>query len=1045
MNLQLLEPAIAPRISGTRRWCASRAVRRVISLFAVWLFATAAFALDPQKSITQFVHTVWTEKDGAPADIVAITQTSDGYLWLGTWTGLFSFDGVRFTRFEPQAGEHLPVQSIRKLLATRDGSLWIVFLSGTVSHLLHGHVTSYSERDGLPATFALAEDKDGSLIAGTAKGLARFKNGAWTDVTKVLNFPGKQARQVYFDRENTLWVVTEDRIVYLPSEQKQFVDPADLVDPVDGTGQSGNFAEAPDGEIWISEFGRSADTVRSFRVRGRVTEVRVDASSVLFDRDGSLWVGSGINGLRRIASPGRIRGPRIANFSPEAEQFTAKEGLSGDAVYVLFEDREGNIWSASTHGLDRFRESTFMPVSIPHADTAMGIMGTSEGSFWTFGNNGIFRLSPRGDREVVTRRPVNSMSKDEGGALWIVSDLTNVYRFQQGRLVDVISSKHPLPGSVVLKNIRSIARDREGAIWLFDADQGLFRMSGGALTRIANQLETVYPWGVLYTDRNDRIWVGQYSRVALYDHGKSQIFGKSDGIPPGMVCTIYHDRAGNVWAAGRGGLSKFENGRFRLLSKSNGLPAQSVFGMVQDNEGYWWLATEVGVLRIPAGELDRAVANPAYRIRYESFNTLDGLPGSPQNTFPGPLAARTRDGRIWFATKSGIAYVDPRYLPKNDLPPPVHVETIKVDDKAVAQTGGIVLNHDVKNVEIDYTALSLSIPERVLFRYKLENYDTQWQQPGARRQAFYNSLSPGKYKFHVIACNNDGVWNESGATLDFRVMPAWYQTIWFRVVCVACFVLLLWALYQLRLQQLQRQFNMALEARVSERTRIARELHDTLLQSFQGLMLRFQTANELLPTHPMDAKKALEGALDRGDQAISEGRDAITDMRVPKLASPDLARSITALMTDLSEEFAGGNGVLVTFRVLVEGAPRNVRPNIQSDIYRIARESLGNAFRHAQARHIETEITYGESLRLRFRDDGKGIHPGVVEHGGRPGHWGLSGMRERAKQIGARLEIWSELGAGTEIELSIPGSVAYEVFATKGRFRIFAKKNGARL
>jgi signal transduction histidine kinase len=635
MNLQLLEPAIAPHISGTRQCCASHRVRLVISLFAVWLFATAAFALDPQRSITRFAHTVWTEKDGAPADIVAIPQTSDGYFWLGTWTGLFSFDGVRFTRFDPQAGEHLPLQTIRGLLATRDGSLWIVFYSGSVNRLSHGHVTSYSEREGFPTTFALAEGKDGSLIAGTAKGLARFKNG------------------------------------------------------------------------------------------------------------------------------------------------------------------------------------------------------------------------------------------------------------------------------------------------------------------------------------------------------------------------------------------------------------------------YWWRATEVGVLRIPAGELDRAVANPAYRIRYESFNTLDGLPGSTQNTFPGPMAARTRDGRIWFATKRGIDYVDPRHIPKNDLLPPVHVETIKVDDKVAAQTSGIVLNHDVKNVEIDYTAFSLSIPERVHLRYKLEGYDTVWQQPGPRRQAFYNGLRPGKYKFHVIACNNAGVWNESGATLDFRVMPAWYQTIWFRVLCVACFVLLLWALYQLRLQQLQRQFKMALEARISERNRIARELHDTLLQSFQGLMLRFQTVDEMLPARPMDAKKALECALNRGDQAISEGRDAITDIRASTLANQDLAKSITALMTNLEEELSEGKGAPVPFQVLlVEGTPRFVRPNIQSDIYRIARESLGNAFRHAQAQHIETEITYGESLRLRFRDDGRGIDPSIMEHGGRPRHWGLVGIRERAKQIGAQLEILSELGAGTEIELSIPGSIAYEVFTTKGRFRIFPRRIG---
>jgi len=328
----------------------------------------------------------------------------------------------------------------------------------------------------------------------------------------------------------------------------------------------------------------------------------------------------------------------------------------------------------------------------------------------------------------------------------------------------------------------------------------------------------------------------------------------------------------------------------------------------------------------------------------------------------------------------------------------------------------------------------------VRFRYKLEGRDTTWQEPGTRRQVFYSDLRPRKYRFRVIACNNDGVWNEEGATLDFSIVPAWYQTIWFRVSCAGGFVLLLWALYQLRLQQLERQFGMQVEARVNERTRIARELHDTLLQSFQGLMLRFQTVGEMLPARPLDAKNALEGALDRADQAISEGRDAITDIRASTLASRDLEKSITALMTNLSEELAADNGRSATFRVLVEGTPRAVRPTLQDEIHRIARESLRNAFRHAQAAHIETEITYGESLRLRFRDDGKGIDRSVVEHGGRSGHWGLPGIRERAKQIGAQLTVWSELGAGTEVELSIPGSIAYEASPTRPRFRLFRKR-----
>jgi signal transduction histidine kinase len=345
----------------------------------------------------------------------------------------------------------------------------------------------------------------------------------------------------------------------------------------------------------------------------------------------------------------------------------------------------------------------------------------------------------------------------------------------------------------------------------------------------------------------------------------------------------------------------------------------------------------------------------------------------------------------------------------------------------------------VRDLTIDYTALSFVAPEKVLFRYKLEGTDRDWQDVGNRRQAFYTNLSPGNYRFRVAACNNSGVWNEAGTFLDFSIAPAYYQTTWFRISCVAAFLVLLWGLYRLRIKELQHQFAIGLEARVNERTRIARELHDTLLQSFQGLMLRFQTVDEMLPARPLDAKNALEGALDRADQAISEGRDAITDIRASTLASRDLAKSITALMTNLSEELAAGSGRSITFRVLVEGVPRAVRPTLQDEIYRIARESLRNAFRHAQAGHIETEIMYGESLRLRFRDDGKGIDPSVVEHGGRSGHWGLPGIRERAKQIGAQLAIWSELGAGTEVELSIPGSIAYEV-VPRARFRIFRKR-----
>ena len=1036
MNLQCLEPAIATHISGAGQPSAWRFARLVIVWLMVCLFAAAAFALNPQKSITQFVHTAWTEKDGAPLDIRIITQTTDGYLWLGTSTGLFSFDGIRFARFEPRAGEDFPATRIRRLLATRDGSLWIVFVSGSVSRLRNGHVTSYSEREGLPATLELTECKDGSLIAGTTKGLSRFKDETWEDVTRELNFQGGEARRVYSDRAGTLWVLTGDRIVYLPSGQKQFVD------PVEATGDSGNFAEAPDGTIWVSEAMRSAHTVLRFHDRGPMTEVRAGglASWALFDRNGGLWVSSFGDGLRRIAHPDQIRGQQIAQFDPEAEQFTAKDGLSGNYVWALFEDREGNIWSGTTRGLDRFREGAFTPVSIPHPDAPRGILGTIDGNLWAFDQDErVLRIGPHGDHEVVTRSGAISMFEDESGVLWLVEEHPmNVSRFQRGRFVHVFGPEHPLPGGVVLKYLQRIARDREGGMWLFDLEQGLFRLADGVLTKIANQSDAIYPVAFLYADRNGRIWVGQ-DDVALYDHGRSQVFRTSDGVPLGPIFTIYHDRAGNVWAGGVGGLSKFENGRFRPLSKPNGLPAQSVFGMAEDDEGYWWIAADVGVLRIPAGELDRAIANPAYRIRYKSFNMLDGLPGSPHGVAPVPVVARTRDGHIWFETSHGIAYVDPRRIPKNNLPPPVHIETVKVDDKVVAPADGIVLAHNTRDMEIDYTALSLSIPERVLFQYKLEGHDTEWQEPGTRRQAFYNDLRPGKYKFRVIACNGDGVWNKEGATLGFVVAPAWYQTIWFSALCLVGFVLLLWALYQLRLQQLHQQFNMMLEARLVERTRIARDLHDTLLQSFHGLMFRFQAARNMLPGRPEQAMQALDGAIARTEQAITEGRGAIGDLRSEPAAQSDLAELLTAMGQELAAfEDANGNGPL--FRVIVEGERRRLSPILQEEVYWIARELLRNAFQHAHANQIEAEIRYeGHRFRMRVRDDGKGIDPNVLEAGGRAGHWGLTGLRERAQRLGVRLDFWSEVGAGTEVQLTVPAAVAYEKSYDRVRFRLFQK------
>jgi signal transduction histidine kinase len=368
----------------------------------------------------------------------------------------------------------------------------------------------------------------------------------------------------------------------------------------------------------------------------------------------------------------------------------------------------------------------------------------------------------------------------------------------------------------------------------------------------------------------------------------------------------------------------------------------------------------------------------------------------------------------------------------NKLLPPVHIEQLTADGKDYPTSTPVTLPPRVRNIRLDYTALSLANPQKVQFRYKLEGYDKDWNGPIKERQATYTNLRPGNYRFRVVASNNSGIWNESGTALDLNVMPAFYQTNWFLILCLGTTGFLAWQVYRWRVRQVTSRLALQLEVRLFERTRIARELHDTLLQSFHGLLLRFQTVNDLLPTRPDEAKKGLVSAIDQAAEAITEGRDAVQGLRLSTLEANDLAIAIRAIGEELAAD--QGNRNSANFQVEMEGTPRNLHPILRDDVYRIAAEALRNAFRHAQAQRIEVEIRYDEQqFRLRVRDDGKGMDAKVLVGQGRTKHWGLHGMQERAKLVGGRLDVWSEIGSGTEIELNVPASSAYSKYPAASR------------
>ena len=490
------------------------------------------------------------------------------------------------------------------------------------------------------------------------------------------------------------------------------------------------------------------------------------------------------------------------------------------------------------------------------------------------------------------------------------------------------------------------------------------------------------------------------------------------------------DRDGSLWAATENGLYRITNGRVAALTTANGLPCNAVHWIIEDDLSSYWLYTRCGLLRIARSELAAWTADPKRTIQATTFDVADGI--RPVAVLKGfrPSVTKSSDGKIWFLNGDVISVLDPSRIRTNTLPPPVRIEQIVADHKIYWQNvgGGAVtkvrLPPRIRDVQIDYTALSLVAPEKVHFKYMLEGQDRDWREVVNDRQAQYTNLPPRDYRFRVIASNNSGVWNEQGDALDFSIAPAYYQTNWFRASCVLAFLALLWALYQLRLRQLAQQFNMRLEERVGERTRIARDLHDTLLQSFQGILLYLQSGIHQLPEHPAEAKKTFEDAVDQAERAIVEGRESVRGLRASTVERNDLALAIKTLGGELAA--ADSKPHRTEFGVQVEGTPRNLHPILRDEVYRIAGEAMCNAFRHADAKQIEVEIHYDErQIRLRVRDDGKGINPKLLTDDGREGHFGLRGMQERAKLIGGKLTVWSELDSGTEVELSVAASRAY--------------------
>lgn len=578
--------------------------------------------------------------------------------------------------------------------------------------------------------------------------------------------------------------------------------------------------------------------------------------------------------------------------------------------------------------------------------------------------------------------------------------------------------------------VYAIHRARDGTVWAGSLN--------GAVSRIQDRRVTTYTSAnglsadavnTIEETPDGVIWAATAAGLEALRGGSWRRYGGEDGLPPGGVKSLAVDRRGVLWIGSSAGLFYWSGTRIESARNTPDSLQGEILGLAADNAGYLWAATDRRVVRISRASLEGESKAPA---AVREFGTADGLP-STRGIRRDHSVVNDPSGRIWFSLQGGLCVVNPS-RPALLAPALVHVESVAVDSRPLGTGPAARYPSNRQRVVFNFVGLSLAVPGRVRYRYLLDGYDHDWSQPTESREAAYTNLPPASYAFRVMASNSEGLWNGPPASVQFEVEPQLWETWRFRVTGLGLLATAICAGVRYRIARARAAMNVRFEVRLAERTRIGRELHDTLLQSFQGLMLRLQAVDDLLP--PGKAKEQLEQSLERADQAIAEGRSAVYDLRSSATTTNDLAEAVRAVGEELTTQDSA------VFHLVVEGPPRDLHPIIRDELYRIAREALRNAFRHARARHIETDITYGErAFRLRIRDDGAGI-PGAILGQGKPGHYGLRGMRERAKQVGAKLDIWSGPKAGTEIELSIAGSFAYTAPAARPLFRLFRKKAG---
>jgi signal transduction histidine kinase/ligand-binding sensor domain-containing protein len=959
------------------------------------LVAPSLFALNPNISLGQYLHTSWTQEEGSALPrIGALAQTADGYLWLGTDKGLIRFDGMRFTEWSAISGPALPSLKIGWVRSATGGGLWIGTQLG-LSRMDRDRVVRYSALGKLPCPMivSIIEDRSRGLwLLNACPALSTLAllapDGGLQTFGIRDGLPAQPVRALFHDTEGELWIVTTSAVCHWSPGRAAVCSktPAlDLAAAVEIGGGKLLIADGEKGQIFLFSGGQTIPF-------GPHIHDAAFSNAMLYDRDGNIWIGTEGQGLVRIRN-GRV------------DRFTRTDGLSSNLITGLAEDKEGDIWVATARGIDRMRDPKLQLYSSQSglsSDLVNSVYAGQNGVIWIGTGGGLNRLAS--EQVTVYHRAVGlpnpivlSTYEDTSLRLWVATDSGLMLR-DGDRFVEVLTKR-----GQHLERVFNIAGDPSGTVWVVDSKLGLFNVRGGAAYPAAVPNLDTGDVVALSAPRAGELWLGhQRGGITVLCKDTAKHYDSREGLGNGPVRALYTDGDGTVWAGTGDGLSRFRDSRWATWTAAQGLPEGGVQGIVEDGSGGLWLLTPAGVLRLPLKSLD----GPPRPLQFVLYGRTEGL--RLGNGMTNPRLTHSRDGRIWVCTEDGVAAIEPARMKPNPVPPPVVIEQVIADGKNYDPNlrGEIAFRgHDL---QIVYTGVSLMVPERVRFRYRLEGLDSRWTDADTRRNVSFLNLPPRHYRFQVIACNNDGLWNTVGADFALRVDPYFYQTKWFALLCLTAITLAVWSAHRLKVRRVVSRLQLI----AAERVRFGRDLHDSLLQGFSGVVFLLEAAARQFETAPEAAKQRLERAIDQADRSLREAREMIVSMRIPALENNTLP---DALQTTVAEMVADAS---VDLQFEVKGRPEQGPYNVEANLFLLAREAVTNALKHASARRIRLELCYTPNeLCLTIQDDGVGFEPEAAAT--KAGHFGFRGMQERARMIRGRFKVNSAPGSGSTIEVAV--------------------------